>query len=86
MISGVVESSEARILLKVRGLRGRTGEVLAVIDAGFTGSLTLPSAVISALRLRWHRTDRGVLADGSERLFDVYEAKVCGTGNWSTCS
>ena len=26
--------------------------------------------------LRWRSVDRGMLADGSECLFDVYEAKV----------
>ena len=76
MILGMVESGEASIRLKIRGLRGRTREIPAVIDTGFTGSLTFPPILITALRLRWHRTDRGLLADGSERLFDVYEAKV----------
>jgi len=76
MITGVAQSDEARIRLKVKGLRGREQEVEAVIDTGYTASLTLPPAVVAALGLRWRSTDRFTLADGSERLFDVYVAKV----------
>ena len=42
MITGVAQSDEARIRLKVKGLRGREQEVEAVIDTGYTASLTLP--------------------------------------------
>jgi clan AA aspartic protease len=48
----------------------------AVIDTGFTAFLTLPSAVIAELGLHWQTSDRGMLADGTEYLFDMYEAKV----------
>jgi hypothetical protein len=44
MITGVVKSDEGRIRLKVKGLRGRQQEVKAVIDTGYTASLTLPAA------------------------------------------
>ncbi len=80
MITGVVKSDEARIRLKVRGSRGREQEVEAVIDTGFTASLCLPPALVAALGLRWQTFDRGILADGSECLFDVYEAKVVWDG------
>jgi len=76
MITGIVRAGEARIRLKVRGSRGREQEVEAVVDTGFTGDLTLPPSVIVALGLRWQSLDRGTLADGSECLFDVFEAKV----------
>jgi clan AA aspartic protease len=76
MITGVVQSDEARIRLKVKGLRGREQDVEAVIDTGYTASLTLPPAVVAALGLRWRSVDRFTLADGSECLFDVYVAKV----------
>jgi clan AA aspartic protease len=80
MIRGVVKSDEARIRLTVKGLRGREQEVEAVIDSGYTASLTLPPAVIAALGLRWRSVDRFTLADGSECVFDVYEAKVVWDG------
>ena len=76
MITGVVKSDEGRIRLKVKGLRGREQEVEAVIDTGYTASLTLPPAIVAALGLRWRSMNRFALADGSECLFDVYVAKV----------
>jgi clan AA aspartic protease len=76
MITGVVRFDEGRIRLKVKGLRGPDQQVEAVIDTGYTASLTLPPAVIAVLGLRWRSVDRGTLADGSQCLFDVYEAKV----------
>jgi hypothetical protein len=51
MITGVVQSDEGRIRLKVKGLRRREQEVEAVIDTGYTVSLTLPPAVVAALGL-----------------------------------
>jgi clan AA aspartic protease len=76
MITGVVKSDEARIRIKVKGLRGREREVEAIIDTGYTASLTLPAALIAALGLRFRSVDRALLADGTECLFDVYHGKV----------
>ena len=76
MITGMVQADEGRIPLKVKGPRGREQEVDAVIDTGFTASLSLPPALVVALGLEWQTFDRGALADGSECLFDVYEARV----------
>jgi clan AA aspartic protease len=80
MITGVVQSNEGRIRLKVKGLRGREQEVDAVIDTGYTASLTLPPVLVAALGLRWRSVDRVTLADGSECVFDVYEARVVWDG------
>jgi clan AA aspartic protease len=80
MITGVVESDEARIHLKINGPRGRQQEIEAVIDTGFTAALSLPPALIAALGLTWRTFDRGLLADGSEVLFDVCEATVAWDG------
>src|SRR5437016_1423692 len=80
MITGVVQAAEGRIRLTVKGRRGREQEIEAVIDTGYTASLTLPPAVIQALGLRWQAVDRFLLADGSICLFDVYEAKVVWDG------
>ena len=84
MITGVVKSNEGHIRLKVKGVRGREQEVEAVIDTGYTASLTLPPELIAALGLRWQTVDRAMLADGSECLFDVYEAKVVWDGQVRT--
>lgn len=80
MITGLVRSDEARIRLMVKGPRGRQQEVAAVIDTGYTASLSLPPAQIRLLRLRWRSLGRGILADGSECLFDVHEATVLWDG------
>jgi clan AA aspartic protease len=80
MITGVVQSGEGRIRLTVKGRAGQEQEIEAVIDTGYTASLTLPPAVIQALGLRWQTLDRCKLADGSICLFDVYEAKVVWDG------
>jgi clan AA aspartic protease len=80
MITGLVKADEGRIRLRVRGTQGRAREVEAVVDTGYTASLTLPPTLIAALGLRWQSLDRGTLADGSECLFDVYEGKVIWDG------
>jgi clan AA aspartic protease len=80
MISGTVTDREARILLLLRGPHGREQEIDAVIDTGYTGSFSLPPGQIAALGLNWQGFGRGTLADGSECLFDVYEAEVVWDG------
>lgn len=80
MITGVVQLGEGRIRLMLKGRRGREQEIEAVIETGYTASLTLPPALIQALGLRWQTVDRFKLADGSLCVFDVYEAKVLWDG------
>ena len=53
MITGTVHAREGRIRLKVRGPRRREREIEAVIDTGFTASLSLPPSVIASLGLNW---------------------------------
>jgi clan AA aspartic protease len=80
VITGFVNAGEGRVRLKVKGPHRREHEIEAVIDTGYTASLTLPPALIAALGLRWWSVDRGTLADGSECLFDVFKAKVIWDG------
>src|SRR5262245_19936472 len=80
MITGVVQAGEGRIRLKVKGCRGQEQEVEAVLDTGYTASLTLPPTLIQALGLRWQTVARFKLADGSIFMSDVYEAKVVWDG------
>ncbi|MBI3466656.1 MAG: clan AA aspartic protease [Planctomycetes bacterium] len=81
MITGTVNADcEAVILLVVVGPTRQQRTVDAVIDTGFSGDLTLPSAVIAALGLKWLGRERGILADGSTDLFDVYSAAVLWDG------
>lgn len=80
MITGSVKSDEARIRLTVKGTRRRQREIEVVIDTGYTAALTLPPSLVSSLGLSWLSVDRGTLADGTECLFDVYEAHVLWDG------
>src|ERR1700730_16429339 len=80
MITGVVKSGEGRIRLKVKGLPGREQEVEAIVDTGYSASLTLPPALIAALGLTWQAMDTARLADGSQCIFSVYEARVVWDG------
>lgn len=82
MITGVVtDRREAIVRLRVRGPAGQDQEIEAVIDTGFDGWLSLPSSIIAQLGLRWRQRGRALLADGSESVFDMYEAAVDWDGN-----
>lgn len=80
MITGMVQAREGRIRLKVRGARRREKEIEAVIDTGYTASLSLPPSLVASLGLRWKTFGRGILADGSECVFDVYAGEVLWDG------
>ena len=77
MITGAVNTKrEAIIQIVVQGPNGQAREIDAVIDTGFTGFLTLPSALIVSLDLLWRGQAQAELGDGSLHQFDVYEATV----------
>lgn len=76
MIMGVVRGREAIVRVKVCGPDDLDQEIDAVIDTGYTASLSLPPGMIASLGLPWQSIGRGILADGSECLFDVFEAEV----------
>jgi predicted aspartyl protease len=86
MITGAVKSDEARIRLKVTGRRRREHEVEAVIDSGYSGSLTLPPALIKSLGLRWRSVDRATLADGSTCVFQAFVGRCSGTAKCAPLS
>jgi len=77
MITGVVTASHQAITrLIVHGPEGQQQAIAAVIDTGFDGTLALPPALSVTLGLVWRRRGRALLADGSDSLFDIYEAIV----------
>lgn len=82
MITGVVNAAlEARIPIEVQApAGGDMRQTEAVVDTGFGGYLTLPSALIASLGLPWLCRQNGVLADGSIQVFDVYTATVIWDG------
>jgi clan AA aspartic protease len=81
MITGAVTSSrEAVVRFVVRGPHVHECEIGAIIDTGFNGYLTLPSTLITALRLAKLGRGRVLLGNGSEEVFDIYEAVVIWNG------
>ncbi|MFZ4729460.1 MAG: clan AA aspartic protease [Pseudanabaena sp.] len=85
MIHGVVnQSCEATIPLVIINEKKQTKLIDAVIDTGYTGYLSLPSEIITALDLSWTGVDRGTLGDGSEVTFEVYAATIIWDGQYRT--
>lgn len=81
MIVGYVNSRrEAIIQFAVLGESNQRQGVKAIIDTGYTGFLTLPSAIIATLELTWFMQEEGFLGDGSLCMFNVFEASVIWDG------
>lgn len=77
MITGTVSADrEAVIPLAVRGASGQDVQILAVIDTGFNGFLTLPLHLVAVLGLTRLSRGRAQLADGRETIFDIYSSTV----------
>ena len=73
MIEGrVSDTFEAVVRLVIRGPSGRTREIDAAIDTGFSGFLTLTPAFAADLGLDLVSKGTAFLADGTEASFDVY--------------
>src|SRR5436190_12672764 len=81
MITGTGNSRmEAVIGLRVQDSVGQEHDVEAILDTGFTGSLTLPSSTISRLGLLWRSRSSAILANGNAEQFDVYAATIIWDG------
>jgi clan AA aspartic protease len=79
MLTGAVTPHrEARVSFEVRKPGGKETSITAMIDTGFSASLTLPPSTIASLGLSRQSMGRAVLADGSVREFGMYGAEV----NW----
>lgn len=80
MIGNVNSRREAIIQLAVLGENNQRQGIKAVIDTGYTGFLTLPSALIAKLGLAWFMQEEGTLGDGSLCMFNVFEASIIWNG------
>jgi len=80
MIGNVNSRREAIIQFAVLGENNQRQAIKAVIDTGYTGFLTLPSAIITTLELTWYMQEEGILGDGSLCMFNVFEAIVIWDG------
>lgn len=80
MMGNVNSRREAIIQFVVLGENKQRQAIKAVIDTGYTGFLTLPSAIITTLGLTWYMQEEGILGNGSLCLFNVFEATVIWDG------
>jgi clan AA aspartic protease len=85
MIIGIVNADfEPIIPLSICGSDGKICTQEAIVDTGFNGWLSLPPDLIAELNLKWKRRGRAILGDGTECVFDVYEAVLVWDGNMLT--
>ncbi len=85
MITGIVNPDfEPIIPLSICGADGKVYKQDAIVDTGFNGWLSLPPDLIAQLDLKWKRRGRAILGDGSECVFNVYEAVLVWDGNLLT--
>lgn len=75
---------EPLIPLSIRRADGKVFTQDAIVDTGFNGWISLPPALITQLNLSWKRRGRAILGDGSECIFNVYEAVVIWDGTLLT--
>ena len=77
MIEGLVNPDrEAVVSLSLNGPKGQATDVDAVIDTGYSGSLTLPPSLVAELELPYVLSSKATLADDTEVGFSVYRATV----------
>lgn len=85
MITGIVNQEfEPIISISLRDADGNIYTQDAIVDTGFNGWLSLPPDLIAQLNLNWKRRGRAILGDGSECVFNVYEAVVIWDGDLLT--
>jgi clan AA aspartic protease len=83
MMQGIVDQNcEATIRLVVSNTNKQTQVIDAVLDTGFTGFLTLPLTILTALNLQAYSREEGTLGDGSTCIFDVYSGFVIWDGEF----
>ena len=77
MIEGAVNDAyEAIVSLSLQGPEGRSQNIEAVIDTGYSGFLTLPTALVMELSLPFAYIGRALLANDDEVTFDVHDVTV----------
>jgi clan AA aspartic protease len=82
MMQGTVnQNCEATLPIVVKN-NTKTQFIDAVLDTGFSGSLTLPSNIIANLELSWKGRDTATLGDGTSCIFDVYLSTIIWDGQF----
>ncbi len=77
MIFGQVTTKlEAIAILFIEDCNGNQHPIDFIVDTGFTGEMSLPSAVIASIGLRWTNSSMLVLGNGVPVNSDVYAATI----------
>ena len=81
MIGGhVTRAYEAVVTITVIGPGGRSKDVMATVDTGFTGELTLPEAVVEELGLAFYEESHAYLANDTRVEISLYDALIVWDG------
>lgn len=75
---GRVDSS-GRAIIEIMIAAGSDTQPRAIdvwVDTGFTGDLVIPRGVVNSLVLQQSGTVDGILADGTEVLFQTYHCEI----------
>lgn len=81
MIEGVVNASyEAIVTIPLQDLEGRTRDIEAVVDTGYSGFLTLPPRLVDELGLPFAYMGQAFLANDAAVDFDVHYVTVLWDG------
>lgn len=75
---GRVDSS-GRAIIEIMIAAGSDTQPHAIdvwVDTGFTGDLVIPRGVVDSLVLQQSGTVDGILADGTEVLFQTYHCEI----------
>ena len=81
MIQGVVNAAhEAVVALSLQGPAGQSQDIEAVVDTGYSGFLTLPTALVEELGLPFAYIGQAFLANDDEVSFDVHDVTVLWDG------
>ena len=81
MIQGQVNAAyEAVVTLPLLDPEGRTRDIEAVVDTGFSGFLTLPTGLVDELGLPFAYMGQAILANDAEVDFDVHYVTVLWDG------
>ncbi len=81
MIQGVVNAAyEAVVTLPLQDPEGRTRDIEAVVDTGYSGFLTLSPELVDELELPFAYMGQAFLANDAEVDFDVHYVTVLWDG------
>ena len=81
MIQGVVNTAyEAVVTFPLQDTEGRTRDIEAVVDTGYSGFLTLPPELVDELGLPFTYMGQAFLANDADVDFDVHYATVLWDG------